>query len=142
MIPTAMPTAEPIPNGLFGSYRLGAAYDEMFEGMLRPRPHYQALFRRLAGLSPQEFRRRKAMTDLSMLQDGVGFTVYRQEEGTELQTAATHVLGYLYRAAHAQYNPDSHAQNETVRKYREKHPAADKASQAVTIYPLSRPAAK
>jgi uncharacterized circularly permuted ATP-grasp superfamily protein len=32
---------------------------------------------------PDEFRRRKAMTDLSMLQDGVGFTVYRQEEGIE-----------------------------------------------------------
>jgi uncharacterized circularly permuted ATP-grasp superfamily protein len=31
----------------------------------------------------EEFRRRKAMTDLSMLQDGVGFTVYRQEEGIE-----------------------------------------------------------
>jgi uncharacterized circularly permuted ATP-grasp superfamily protein len=41
------------------------------------------LFRRLTGLSSQEFRRRKAMTDLSMLQDGVGFTVYRQEEGIE-----------------------------------------------------------
>ena len=36
-----------------------------------------------AGLTADEFRRRKAMTDLSMLQDGVGFTVYRQEEGIE-----------------------------------------------------------
>ena len=34
-------------------------------------------------MTPDEFRRRKAMTDLSMLQDGVGFTVYRQEEGIE-----------------------------------------------------------
>ena len=76
-------SAEPTPNGLFHSYSLGAAYDEMFEGSLRPRDHYRPLFRRLAGLHPQEFRRRKAMTDLSMLQDGVGFTVYRQEEGIE-----------------------------------------------------------
>src|SRR5262249_14125518 len=55
----------------------------MFETPLQPRPHYQALYRRLQSLTPEEFRRRKAMTDLSMLQDGVGFTVYRQEEGIE-----------------------------------------------------------
>jgi uncharacterized circularly permuted ATP-grasp superfamily protein len=70
-------------NGLFQGYTLGAAYDEMFDRSLRPRPHYQVLHRRLSGLTPDEFRRRKAMTDLSMLQDGVGFTVYRQEEGIE-----------------------------------------------------------
>jgi uncharacterized circularly permuted ATP-grasp superfamily protein len=55
----------------------------MFGPDLRPRPHYQALYRRLEGIGSEEFRRRKAMTDLSMLQDGVGFTVYRQEEGIE-----------------------------------------------------------
>jgi uncharacterized circularly permuted ATP-grasp superfamily protein len=55
----------------------------MFAGMLAARPHYEGLFRRLASLTAEEFRRRKVMTDLSMLQDGVGFTVYRQEEGIE-----------------------------------------------------------
>ena len=70
-------------NGLFDGYALGGAFDEMFAGDLTPRPHYQTLFRRLQGITPEEFRRRKAMTDLSMLQDGVGFTVYRQEEGIE-----------------------------------------------------------
>ena len=55
----------------------------MFESPGRPRPHYRALHRRLLGLSADEFRRRKAMTDLSMRQDGVGFTVYRHEEGIE-----------------------------------------------------------
>src|SRR5437870_12277500 len=74
---------EPAPDGLFRGYALGAAYDEMFDRGMAPRPHYQALYRRVLGLSPHEFRRRKAMTDLSMLQDGVGFTVYRQEEGIE-----------------------------------------------------------
>jgi len=72
------------PDGeLFAGYRLAAAYDEMFEAPLRPRPHYRALFQRLCGLTGQEFSRRKAMTELSMLQDCVGFTVYRQEEGIE-----------------------------------------------------------
>jgi uncharacterized circularly permuted ATP-grasp superfamily protein len=73
----------PEVNGLFDGYALGTAYDEMFDRAFVPRPHYQALFRRLQSLGSEEFRRRKAMTDLSMLQDGVGFTVYRQEEGIE-----------------------------------------------------------
>src|ERR1043166_5771934 len=70
-------------SGLFDAYSLGGAFDEMFDGDLRPRPHYQTLYHRLRGLTPEEFRRRNAMTELSMLQDGVGFTVYRQEEGIE-----------------------------------------------------------
>lgn len=70
-------------DGLFEGYELGAAYDEMFDQSFTPRPHYQTLFRLLKRLSPDEFRRRKAMTDLSMRQDGVGFTVYRAEEGIE-----------------------------------------------------------
>jgi uncharacterized circularly permuted ATP-grasp superfamily protein len=79
----AEPAHDRPAEDLFRGYALGSAYDEMFEAAGRPRPHYQALYRRLQGLSPEEFRRRKAMTDLSMLQDGVGFTVYRQEEGIE-----------------------------------------------------------
>lgn len=83
MMESVVLAVEPTSNGLFHGYSLGPAYDEMFEAPSCPRPHYHHLFRRLAGLSPAEFRRRKAMTDLSMLQDGVGFTVYRQEEGIE-----------------------------------------------------------
>jgi uncharacterized circularly permuted ATP-grasp superfamily protein len=79
--------ASPAPghtlNGLFQSYTLGDAYDEMFDRSIRVRPHYEELYRELQRLSPDEFRRRKAMTDLSMLQDGVGFTLYRREEGIE-----------------------------------------------------------
>src|SRR5262245_13760646 len=77
------PALAPPADSPFRGYALGDAYDEMFEPTLCPRPHYEALYRRLQGLAPDEFRRRKAMTDLSMLQDGVGFTVYRQEEGIE-----------------------------------------------------------
>jgi uncharacterized circularly permuted ATP-grasp superfamily protein len=73
----------PAGDGLFGHYALGQAYDEMFDRDLTPRRHYEPLFRRLATLEPEEFRGRKTMTDLSMRQDGVGFTVYRAEEGIE-----------------------------------------------------------
>lgn len=68
---------------LFSDYTLGRAYDEMFTGSLEARPHYRDLARRLERTSVEEFRRHKAMTDLSMRQDGVGFTVYRAEEGIE-----------------------------------------------------------
>lgn len=78
---------QPVPQqrggGLCADYQLGAAYDEMFDRELRPRHHYETLYRRLLMLSPEEVRRRKAMTDLSMRQDGVGFTVYRDDEGIE-----------------------------------------------------------
>ncbi len=76
--------AETIPSASpFAGYAAGAAYDELFAGDGSVRPHYEILHRRLCALPASEFRRRKAMTDLSMLQDGVGFTVYRQEEGIE-----------------------------------------------------------
>lgn len=66
-----------------GEYEQGRAYDEMIDRGGQPRPHYRPLAQRLAQLTPEEFRRRKAMTDLQMRQDGVGFTVYRAEEGIE-----------------------------------------------------------
>jgi uncharacterized circularly permuted ATP-grasp superfamily protein len=82
-VPVLCEDAGGISDGPFFGYTSGPAYDEMFGPAGRPRPHYRQLYRRLSALTPEEFRRRKAMTDLSMLQDGVGFTVYRQEEGIE-----------------------------------------------------------
>lgn len=80
---TTLISQPPALEGLFREYALGEAFDEMFAGELQPRRHYQALFQRLRSMTPVDFRRRKAMTDLSMLHDGCGFTVYRQEEGIE-----------------------------------------------------------
>lgn len=76
------PAAERRPSH-FAHYELAGAFDEMFAAGGSPRPHYRALCQRLQGLSAEELRRRKAMTDLSMLQDGVGFTVYEKDEGIE-----------------------------------------------------------
>lgn len=83
MLNPAAPMTLPGANKLLDGYHIDGAFDEMFERPGCPRPHYQTLFRRLQTLTPDEFRRHKTMTDLSMLQDGVGFTVYRQEEGIE-----------------------------------------------------------
>ncbi|MGL4552807.1 MAG: circularly permuted type 2 ATP-grasp protein, partial [Gemmataceae bacterium] len=71
------------PDDYFDGYAVGDPFDEMFEAPGRPRRHYAALFRQLGQMGGEPFRRVKAMADLSMLQDGVGFTVYRQEEGIE-----------------------------------------------------------
>jgi uncharacterized circularly permuted ATP-grasp superfamily protein len=79
----APPLAVSATDDLFSGYAIGAVYDEMFLREGEPRPHYQTLYRQLRSLGTESFRRYKAMTDLSMLQDGVGFTVYRQEEGIE-----------------------------------------------------------
>lgn len=55
-----------------------------------------------------------------------------------LRTAAAKVLATLYRHTHAIYKPDDNAADRAVRIYREKHPAAAAASQAIVIYPTDR----
>ncbi|HWI18079.1 MAG TPA: circularly permuted type 2 ATP-grasp protein, partial [Vicinamibacterales bacterium] len=74
-----MPTL-PAP---FGAYQLDAAWDEMFAPDGAPRPHYQALFDLARELPAEEFRRRKQEADLSFLHQGITFTVYGKDEGTE-----------------------------------------------------------
>src|SRR5262245_64306491 len=83
LVPAESPPRSAPPGSALEGYAVGAAYDEMADAALAPRPHYRPLQRLLAGIAPAELRRRRAMTDLLMRQDGVGFTVYRQEEGIE-----------------------------------------------------------
>ena len=49
----------------------------------KSRPHYAPLLETLASLPPDEIRRRKHSADLSFLNQGITFTVYGREEGTE-----------------------------------------------------------
>jgi len=74
--------SDPLPAP-FRQYQLDHAWDEMFEPGGRPRPHYQALFEMLGELPADEIRRRKQAADLSFLHQGITFTVYGREEGTE-----------------------------------------------------------
>jgi len=64
-------------------YQLDGAYDEMFEGPGLPRPHYQALYRTMLELPPADLRAIQQAADLSFLHQGITFTVYGNEEGTE-----------------------------------------------------------
>src|SRR5580658_2165016 len=70
-------------DSLFGDYPLDEAFDEMRLGSGDVRAQYRALAETLAGLPPDELQRRKQAADLSFLTQGITFTVYGREEGTE-----------------------------------------------------------
>jgi uncharacterized circularly permuted ATP-grasp superfamily protein len=67
----------------FDDYWLDSAYDEMFEGAGAPRAHYRALHQLLAEVPAAEMRRRKQAADVTFLNQGITFTVYGRDEGTE-----------------------------------------------------------
>src|SRR5580698_10170762 len=68
---------------LFGDYTLDHAFDEMREVEGGLRHQYRALAETLAGLPADELQRRKQSADLSFLTQGITFTVYGRDEGTE-----------------------------------------------------------
>ncbi len=65
------------------NYLLDHAYDEMFSAPGELHEHYGPLLEQFASLSVEELRRRKQSADLSFLNQGITFTVYGREEGTE-----------------------------------------------------------
>ena len=70
-------------NPLLREYFLDDAFDEMFAPDGAIRPHYEALLRVLTSLPREELKRRKQSADVSFLMQGITFTVYGREEGTE-----------------------------------------------------------
>src|SRR5580658_10041732 len=82
MTPFANPVRTIVPPS-FVHYRLENAYDEMFETPGVPRAHYEALYRTILSLPPEELRRSQQAADLSFLHEGITFTVYGTKEGTE-----------------------------------------------------------
>ncbi len=68
---------------LFARYMLDEAYDEMFAGSFKPREPYEQLFRLLLELTPEALRELQQAADLSFLNQGITFTVYGHEDGTE-----------------------------------------------------------
>lgn len=85
----AQPAADPATTlhphelAMLRSYPLDHAFDEMFAGANELRPHYIPLLEHLATLPPEEILRRKQAADLSFLNQGITFTVYGRDEGTE-----------------------------------------------------------
>jgi len=67
----------------FSSYEFSSAYDEMFRPDGRSRPHYRSLYTQLLRLPAEELSRSKHEAELSFLHQGITFTVYGRDEGTE-----------------------------------------------------------
>ena len=68
----------------FTNYQLDDIfYDEMFTGVATPRPQYEALYKRLLELSPEVLDQYQQNADNSFLHQGITFTVYGNEKGTE-----------------------------------------------------------
>jgi uncharacterized circularly permuted ATP-grasp superfamily protein len=65
------------------NYQLDRAFDEMFDGVGETRPQYKDLLDYFLSLSPDELRGRKQSADLAFLNQGITFTVYGRQEGTE-----------------------------------------------------------
>jgi len=70
-------------KGLFEEYEVGDFFDEMFAAPGVVRPHYEALARRLNEMAEGEFDRKRALAEKSSINQGITFTVYSGDEGTE-----------------------------------------------------------
>jgi uncharacterized circularly permuted ATP-grasp superfamily protein len=67
----------------FAKYDTGEFYDEMFAGPGRARPHYERLLQRFTELTEGEFDRKRDLAELTLLRQGVTFTLYNDAQGTE-----------------------------------------------------------
>src|SRR5579862_4670174 len=67
----------------FHEYELDDAFDEMVDSAGAVRPHYRYTYEALRELTGEELRRRQQIADLSFLHQGITFTVYGRDEGTE-----------------------------------------------------------
>ena len=67
----------------FRRYEFNGSYDEMFRSTDLPRKQYRPLYTQLLNLGPDELRRSKQEADQSFFNQGITFTVYGSEKGTE-----------------------------------------------------------
>ncbi len=82
MLEQREPTTEPAVD-LFDGYATDGFFDEVFEADGTPRPHYRNLVERLRSFDPSELRRRERLRDQIFRTQGITFTVYGDEAGTE-----------------------------------------------------------
>ena len=68
---------------LLDKYEPGDFFDEMFSAEGQVRPHYAALYERFQNLDREEFEQRRTAVDAAFLRQGITFTVYSDEQGTE-----------------------------------------------------------
>jgi uncharacterized circularly permuted ATP-grasp superfamily protein len=72
------------PLGLLDAYEpLAGSYDELVDADARPWPHTRTVHALLSRLSPRELARNQALAELSLYNQGVTFSVYSDQQGTE-----------------------------------------------------------
>jgi len=59
------------------------AFDEAFDKTGTPRPHYRPLVSILESFTQDEIERRERLQKLSLIDQGITFTIYGEKEGTE-----------------------------------------------------------
>jgi tetratricopeptide (TPR) repeat protein len=62
--------------------------------------------------------------------------LFDQNDDADLQTTAARILARIHLILHGIFKPDENAQGHAIGVYRQRHPAADRASHAIVIYPL------
>ena len=72
-----------VPGIPLARYHLDSTYDEMFSSPGRARPQYRALLQRLAHMREDELAERQQTADIAFLNQGITFTVYGNDAGTE-----------------------------------------------------------
>ncbi len=67
----------------FDKYDVGGFFDEMFDEQGRPRPGNEAVVNRFAELPLEELQRRQHAAEKTLLQMGITFSVYGDDQGAE-----------------------------------------------------------
>jgi uncharacterized circularly permuted ATP-grasp superfamily protein len=83
MAATHQSVAPSSSSALFSTYQLGTAYDEMFEASGQARLHCHGLFEELMARSAPELVQYQSEADRAFLTQGITFTVYGDDQGTE-----------------------------------------------------------
>lgn len=67
----------------FAGYETGEFFDEMFSAPGAARPHYAKLLDRFMEMGREEFERKRELAASTFLGQGITFTVYNDDQGTE-----------------------------------------------------------
>lgn len=68
---------------MFKPYNSDPYFDEMIDQNGNPREHYQRFYNSLLQLNPEELKEKQDTANLNFLRQGITFTVYGNEGGTE-----------------------------------------------------------
>ncbi|HXA09344.1 MAG TPA: circularly permuted type 2 ATP-grasp protein [Chthoniobacterales bacterium] len=68
---------------LFSQYKVDDFFDEMFSAPGVARPHYSRILASFKEMGAADFERKRALAAASFLRQGVTFTVYNDDQGTE-----------------------------------------------------------